>query len=159
MAQNGRSLQRVQDALARYGMALEIERFPSSTRTAADAARAVGCEVGQIAKSLVFRSAVSGEPVLIVASGANRVDPAKAGEAVGEPLAMADADYVRERTGFAIGGVPPVGHDASLRILLDRDLFGFERILAAAGTPDAVSATTPAQLQEFTGATVIDVNQ
>jgi prolyl-tRNA editing enzyme YbaK/EbsC (Cys-tRNA(Pro) deacylase) len=157
VAQNGRSLQRVQDALARCGAVVEIERFPSSARTAADAARAAGCEVGQIAKSLVFRGAVSDEPVLIVASGANRVDPVKAGEAVGEPLAMADAGFVRERTGFAIGGVPPVGHHASLRIFLDRDLFAFERIWAAAGTPDAVFGLSPEQLRAVTGGTVIDV--
>ncbi|MEX2540414.1 MAG: YbaK/EbsC family protein [Trueperaceae bacterium] len=144
------------DALAERGLALELARFPSSTRTAADAAHSVGCQVAQIAKSLVFRT-TGGEPLLIVASGANRVDVAKVAALVGEPLEMADAAFVRDRTGFAIGGVPPVGHDRTLPTYVDRDLFAFDRIWAAAGAPDAVFLLSPGQLLEITGGTVVDV--
>lgn len=156
MAKSSRSIQRVRDALAGQGVAFEVARFPSSTRTAADAARSVGCEVAQIAKSLVFKT-TGGEPVLIVASGANRVDLAKVAAVVGEPLAMADPAFVRDRTGFAIGGVPPVGHERALPTYLDRDLFAFDRIWAAAGAPDAVFPLAPDQLLELTGGTVVDV--
>lgn len=157
MARSKRSMQRVSEALAERGLELEVETFPSSTRTAADAARSVGCEVAQIAKSLVFRRQDSGEPVLVVASGKNRVDLEKTAPQVGGPLEMADAAFVREKTGFAIGGVPPVGHDEELAIFLDRDLFEFERIWAAAGTPDGVFAVTPEQLLQLTEGTIIDV--
>jgi prolyl-tRNA editing enzyme YbaK/EbsC (Cys-tRNA(Pro) deacylase) len=157
MARSGGSLQRVRDALAEKGLASTVRTFPSSTRTAADAARSVGCEVAQIAKSLVFRTRESGMPLLVVASGANRVDLAKVSVIAGEPLEMADPAFVRERTGFAIGGVPPMGHDEKLATLLDRDLFAFELIWAAAGTPDAVFPLSPDQLLEFTGGVIVDV--
>lgn len=157
MARSSSGQQRVQDALTERGLALEVRKFPSSTRTAADAARSVGCQVGQIAKSLVLRTKETGAPVLIVASGANRVDLAKVGAIVGEPLEMATPAFVRERTGFAIGGVPPVGHDQNLSAFVDRDLFEFEVIWAAAGTSDAVFALSPGQLLELTGGTVVDV--
>ena len=158
MAKAGRSLQRVRDALSEAGIEAEITTFPATTRTAEDAARAVGCEVGQIAKSLVFRSEESGEPVLIVTSGANRVDPEKVARERGDRLAMADAAFVRERTGYAVGGVPPLGHDGSLTIYLDRDLLSYERIWAAAGRPDSVFAVSPRELSRVTGCTVIDVS-
>lgn len=157
MAQSGRSLQRVSDALARHGLALQLQRFPSSTRTAVDAARSVGCEVAQIAKSLVFRTKESGDPLLIVTSGANRVDLEKVGAILGEPIEMADAAFVRERTGYAIGGVAPLGHDQTVRIYLDRDLLAFDTIWAAAGTPDAVFPLSPGQLLTVTGGTLLDV--
>lgn len=157
MAKASRSLQRVQDALIEQGLAVEVQTFPSSTRTAADAARSVGCRVEQIAKSLVFKSRRSGAPVLIVASGGNRVDLKKVGEVLGDELEMADANFVRERTGFAVGGVPPVAHEQGLAIFLDRDLFEFDRIWAAAGRPDTVFAVSPADLERITGGTVIDV--
>ncbi|HEX7004198.1 MAG TPA: YbaK/EbsC family protein [Trueperaceae bacterium] len=157
MAKPSRSLDRVQNALEEHGLEVELQSFPDSTRTAEDAARAVGCEVAQIAKSLVFRSAGSLEQLLIVVSGANRVDLGKVGEQLGERLEMADAKSVRERTGFAVGGVPPLGHDDSLKIYLDRDLLGFELIWAAAGRPDAVFAVAPQELLRVTRAQVIDV--
>ena len=157
MAKMSRSLQRVQDALIEHGLTVELDTFPSSTRTAADAARSVGCQVEQIAKSLVFKSRLSGEPVLIVASGANRVDLKKVGEVLGVELEMADAKFVRERTGFAVGGVPPVAHEQGIEIYLDRDLFAFELIWAAAGRPDTVFAVAPEDLLRITGGTVVDV--
>ena len=111
------SAQKVQDALAELGMTLQVVELPSSTRTAVEAAQAVGCQVGQIVKSLVFRAAHSDRPVLVVASGANRVNEARLGALLGEPIGKADADYVRLRTGFAIGGVPPLAHAEPLHDL------------------------------------------
>ncbi|HEY0521884.1 MAG TPA: YbaK/EbsC family protein [Stellaceae bacterium] len=149
-------IDRVRAALRAAGSASEVVQFATTTRTAADAAAAIGCTVAQIAKSLVFRSA-SGEPVLVIASGVNRVDEAKVAAALGEPIGKADAGFVRERTGFAIGGVAPLGHATKLRIFVDRDLLGYEEIWAAAGHPHAVFRLTPAGLQRLTGGTVIAV--
>jgi prolyl-tRNA editing enzyme YbaK/EbsC (Cys-tRNA(Pro) deacylase) len=119
--------------------------FPAGTRTAADAAAAIGCDVGAICKSLVFR--VGDAPLLIVASGANRVDEARFG------AEKADAAFVREQTGFAIGGVPPYGHPAPLETLVDEDLMAHDEVWAAAGTPRSVFPLTPAQLLERSGGT------
>ena len=120
--------------------------FPAGTRTAADAAAAVGCDVGAICKSLVFR--VGDEPLLVIASGANRVDEERFG------AVKADAAFVREQTGFAIGGVPPYGHPRPLRTILDEDLLGYETVWAAAGTPTAVFPIAPDELVRRTCATV-----
>jgi prolyl-tRNA editing enzyme YbaK/EbsC (Cys-tRNA(Pro) deacylase) len=124
--------------------------FPEGTRTAQDAAAAIGCEVGQIVKSLVFLR--DGEPVLVLCSGANTVDAQRLG------LAKADADVVRRATGFAIGGVPPYGFPAPLETLVDEDLLGYEEIWAAAGTPRSVFPLAPAQLVERSGGTVATVS-
>jgi prolyl-tRNA editing enzyme YbaK/EbsC (Cys-tRNA(Pro) deacylase) len=129
----------------------QVLEFDASTRTAAEAAAAIGCTVAQIAKSLVFRAETSGRAVLVVASGVNRVDEAKVGAILGEPIGRADADFVRAKTGFAIGGVPPVGHSQSPATLIDDALFAFEEIWAAAGTPNAVFRLTPADLLGLTG--------
>ncbi|GAB4430490.1 MAG: YbaK/EbsC family protein [Anaerolineae bacterium] len=151
-----RSAQRVQDALAALGFAMgQVVELPASTRTAAEAAAAIGCTVAQIAKSLIFRGVQSGEPVLVIASGVNRVNEARVAERLGEPIAKADADYVRAQTGFVIGGVPPVGHDRPLRTFIDADLLQYEEIWAAAGTPHAVFRLTPADLERLTGGEVI----
>jgi len=149
--------QKVQDALAALGMSLQVVELPSSTRTAIEAAQAVGCQVGQIVKSLVFRAAHSDRPVLVVASGANRVNEARLAELLGEPIAKADADYVRLRTGFAIGGVPPLAHAEPLTIFIDQDLVQYTEIWAAAGTPHAVFCLTPAQLVTMTGGAVVQI--
>ncbi|RBP12287.1 prolyl-tRNA editing enzyme YbaK/EbsC (Cys-tRNA(Pro) deacylase) [Roseiarcus fermentans] len=141
---------RVQAALGPRFAALE---FDAGTRTAEEAARAIGCTAAEIAKSLVFRSA-SGRSVLVIASGANRVDEKKAAVILGEPIARADADFVREATGFAIGGVPPVAHATKPVVLIDETLMGFETIWAAAGTPNAVFRLTPAELVALTGGTI-----
>lgn len=148
------SARRVQAALAERGFEFTVVELPGSTRTAAEAAAAVGCEVAHIAKSLVFRGARSNEPVLVVASGTNRVNEARVGELLGEPIAKADAAFVREATGFAIGGIPPVGHDRPLRTLVDQDLMQFPVIWAAAGTPHAVFRLTPAELADLCGGQV-----
>jgi prolyl-tRNA editing enzyme YbaK/EbsC (Cys-tRNA(Pro) deacylase) len=149
--------QKIQDALTGLGMTLQVVELPSSTRTAVEAAQAVGCQVGQIVKSLVFRAAHSDRPVLVVASGANRVNEARLGAALGEPIAKADADYVRQRTGFAIGGIPPLAHAEPLQIFIDQDLLQYAEIWAAAGTPHAVFCLTPAQLVTMTGGRVIQI--
>lgn len=149
--------QRVQAALHEVGLDVRIVEFAESTRTSADAAAAVGTTVGQIAKSLVFLS--GGEPVLVIASGANRVDTAKVARLTGAPVRRADGDLVKAHTGFAIGGVPPVGHARPLRTLIDQDLFQYAGIWAAAGTPHAVFPLTPADLQRITGGTVADVRE
>lgn len=152
------SAQRVQVALRARGLSLRVKEFPASTRTAQDAASAVGCEVGQIVKSLVFKSA-SGKAILVVASGANRVDEAAIAHALGEKIGKADADFVREQTGFVIGGVPPVGHVQPLATFVDEDLAGHEVIWAAAGTPNAVFQLTAADLISLTGGKVMKIKK
>lgn len=147
--------QRVQAALHERGLDVEVIEFAESTRTSAEAAAAIGCEVAEIAKSLVFTA--GGRPVLVIASGANRVDTRKLAALAGGKVDRADADVVREATGFAIGGVPPVGHATALPIFIDRDLLAFARIYAAAGTPNAVFPLTPGDLVRITGGQVVDV--
>jgi len=151
------SAQRVQDALAGLGLSLEVVELPASTRSAAEAAQAVGCNLGQIVKSLIFRTLDSDRPVLIETSGANRVDEQLLGALVGETIGKADAEYVRQRTGFVIGGVPPVGHSEKLTTLIDQDLMGYAEIWAAAGTPNAVFRLTPDDLLRITGGEVVRV--
>jgi prolyl-tRNA editing enzyme YbaK/EbsC (Cys-tRNA(Pro) deacylase) len=150
--------QRVQDLLRAKGFANEVVELPDSTRSSAEAAAAVGCRVEQIAKSLVFKSA-GGRPVLVVASGANRVDEAKVAAAIGQPIRRADADYVRERTGFAIGGVAPIGHSEAPIAVIDRDLLSLDPIWAAAGTPNAVFRLSSEELQRMTGGLVAEVRK
>jgi prolyl-tRNA editing enzyme YbaK/EbsC (Cys-tRNA(Pro) deacylase) len=128
-----------------------------TTRSAADAAAAVGCSVGQIVKSLVFKAAVSGRAVLALTSGANRVDEACLTRALGEPTVKADADFVRRVSGFAIGGVPPIGHAQPMVVFVDEDLLAHEAIWAAAGTPQAVFRLTPQELRTITNGRVIRV--
>lgn len=141
---------------ATLGERFEVLEFDASTRTAEDAAAAIGCTVAQIAKSLVFR-AESGRPVLVVASGAHRVDEKQIAARVGEPIARADADFVREATGFAIGGVPPIGHATAPIVLVDEALMAFGEIWAAAGTPNAVFRLTPGDLVTLTAGDVAAV--
>ena len=142
---------------AALGDRFQVLEFDLSTRTAADAAAAIGCEVAEIAKSLVFRAANSGRAVLIIASGVDRVDEKKAAAALGERIARADADFVREATGFAIGGVPPVGHRTKPLVLIEESLMRFDEIWAAAGTPNAVFRLTPSDLIELTGGRTVAV--
>jgi prolyl-tRNA editing enzyme YbaK/EbsC (Cys-tRNA(Pro) deacylase) len=142
---------------AALGDKFEVLEFDATTRTAADAAAAIGCTVAEIAKSLIFRGLGSNRPVLVVASGVNRVDETKVAEAVGEKIARADADFVREATGFAIGGVPPVGHANPPTVLIDQSLMALADIWAAAGTPNAVFRLTPSQLVALTGGRVAAV--
>jgi len=152
------SARRVQRALAAAGIAARVVELPLSARTASEAAAAIGCRVEQIAKSLVFRRVDSGLPVLVVASGANRVDERLVSSQLKTEIAMADAAYVRSTTGFAIGGVPPLGHDLPLQTLIDQDLLRLDTIWAAAGTPNAVFSVRPDQLVQATGGSVIPVS-
>lgn len=149
--------QRVQRALEAAGVGVRVVQLPQSARTAIDAAAAIGCRVEQIAKSLVFRRAGDDEPVLIVASGRNRVDERLAAAHVDDDIAKADADFVRAATGFAIGGVPPLGHARRIETLIDEDLLRFDTIWAAAGTPHAVFAIDPRELVRATGGRVVTV--
>ncbi len=142
---------------AALGDRFQVLEFDASTRTSADAAAAIGCEVAEIAKSLIFRGRTTGRAIMIIASGADRVDEKKAALAVGEPIARADADFVREATGFAIGGVPPVGHRTKPVVLIEERLMAFAEIWAAAGTPNAVFRLTPGDLVELTGGRVAAV--
>jgi prolyl-tRNA editing enzyme YbaK/EbsC (Cys-tRNA(Pro) deacylase) len=151
------SVQRVQEALRTLGLGHEVLDLGRSARTAADAARAVGCRVDQIAKSLVFRLRDSGRPLLVVTSGVNRVDEAKVGAIVGEPLERADAEFVRAETGFAIGGVAPIGHARPVLTLIDEHLTRFEEIWAAAGHPNTVFRLTPEDLVTMTQGRVVVV--
>jgi prolyl-tRNA editing enzyme YbaK/EbsC (Cys-tRNA(Pro) deacylase) len=146
-------LARVVAAAASTGLVIEVERFPEGTRTAADAARAVGCHVAQIVKSLVF--VADGEPVIALVSGADRLDPARLAAAVGATVVRrADGDEARAATGFAIGGVPPFGHIRALRVVMDERLLAHDVVWAAAGLPDAVFRARPRDLQATSGARV-----
>lgn len=151
------SAQRVQDALQALGLTLHVVELPASTRTAEQAAEAIGCTVGQIAKSLLFKTTDSEQPILVIASGTNRVNESVIGELVGEPIEMADPDFVRQTTGFAIGGVPPVGHDQPIRTFIDEDLLTYETIWAAAGTPHAVFRLTPDDLLQAADGEIVSV--
>ena len=154
------SAQKVQDALDARGYThCRVVEMPDSTRTAAEAAAAIGCTVAQIAKSLVFQGRETGRPVLVIASGPNRVDTKIVAAQVGEQIGKPDADYVRARTGFVIGGVPPLGHSEPLATFIDRDLLQFETIWAAAGNPFAVFHLTPDDLVNMTGGQVLDLKQ
>jgi prolyl-tRNA editing enzyme YbaK/EbsC (Cys-tRNA(Pro) deacylase) len=151
------SAQRVQDALTALGLPCRVVELPASTRTAQEAADAVGCAVGQIVKSLVFRGAHTDTPILVLASGTNRVHEARLGELAGQPIAKADAAFVRTHTGFAIGGVAPLGHPTPLKTYIDADLLQYAEIWAAAGTPNAVFALRPADLEAMTGGNIVTV--
>ena len=151
------SARKVQEALIEYGVACQVVEMPRSTRTADDAARAAGCEVGQIVKSLVFKGRESQQPIMVATSGANRVNEKKIADLISEPLAKADPDFVRRETGFAIGGVPPVAHTRQIRIFIDEDLLQYDEIWAAAGTPKAIFKLTPIELQKITGGQVVSV--
>jgi prolyl-tRNA editing enzyme YbaK/EbsC (Cys-tRNA(Pro) deacylase) len=151
------SAQRVQDALQNLGLTLHVVELPASTRTAEQAAEAIGCTVGQIAKSLLFKTIETERPILVIASGTNRVDESVIGELVGEPIEMADPDFVRETTGFAIGGVPPVGHTQAIKTFIDEDLLTYETIWAAAGTPHAVFRLSPDDLLQAADGEVVSV--
>jgi prolyl-tRNA editing enzyme YbaK/EbsC (Cys-tRNA(Pro) deacylase) len=153
----GPSVRRVEEALAAAGGGHKVIAFEQSARTSAQAASAVGCKVDQIAKSLVFRGADSQRAVLVIASGANRVDEVKVAALIAEPVGRADADFVREHTGFAIGGVAPVAHAEPLTILIDEDLMQWPEIWAAAGHPNAVFRLTPDDLVRMTGGRVASV--
>lgn len=141
-----------------FGLDNEVRELPATTRSATEAAAAIGCQVAQIAKSLVFKSKTSGKAILVIASGKNRVDEKKLAGYLGEPIDRADANFVRQKTGFAIGGIPPVGHSEKLETFVDEDLLQHGEIWAAAGTPNAVFRLTPADLTKITSGKTIPVH-
>jgi prolyl-tRNA editing enzyme YbaK/EbsC (Cys-tRNA(Pro) deacylase) len=153
------SARRVQEVITAAGHAFHVREFPEGTRTSEQAAQAVGCAVDQIAKSMIFRARETGRSVLVVASGANRVDEKAVGRLLGEKIERADPAFVRDKTGFAIGGVPPLGHREQPVVFLDVDLLNHDTIWAAAGTPNAVFALAPADLPDLTGGRFVTVKK
>jgi prolyl-tRNA editing enzyme YbaK/EbsC (Cys-tRNA(Pro) deacylase) len=152
-----RAAQSIQDALAGKGLEMRVVELAASTRTAADAAAAIGCEVAQIVKSLVFRTRDTGRPILVLASGVNRVNEQAIAAHVGEAIAKADAAFARETTGFAIGGIPPVGHKQPIATFIDQDLLAQAELWAAAGTPNAVFCLPSSALVGVTGGKVVSI--
>lgn len=150
---------RVQQLLSGMGLATDVLEFAETTKTSADAAQQIGCSVAQIAKSLIFRAKQSNRPVLVIASGVNRVDEKALEALLGEKIGKADADFVRDKTGYAIGGVAPIGHASPPVTFIDEDLLKLETIWAAAGTPFAVFRLTPADLVRLTGGQVAKIAQ
>lgn len=151
------SAQRVQSRLYEMGFTNQVVELPDSTRTAQEAADTIGCEVAQIAKSIIFRLKHTDSPLLVIASGANRVNEKHLSNQLNDKLGKADADFVRENTGFVIGGVPPVGHVEAITTIIDEDLFQFKTIWAAAGHPKAVFELTPDQLVAMTKGQVMAI--
>jgi prolyl-tRNA editing enzyme YbaK/EbsC (Cys-tRNA(Pro) deacylase) len=148
-------MERFEVWLAESGIGVAVKRFPEGTRTAVDAAKAVGCEVEQIVKSLVF--VAGGKPVVALVSGGNRLDENRLAAVAGEPVTKADAQTARAATGYAIGGVPPFGHATAVPVFMDRDLMGHGVVWAAAGRPDSVFEISPGRLRELSEAVVADL--
>lgn len=151
------SAQKIQDQLTLLGYQLTVIEHAESTRTAQEAAERAGCELGQIVKSLIFKGKQSGKPILVLTSGANRVDEKRISEYAGESIGRADADFVRAVTGFAIGGVPPVGHIQKMETYIDEDFLQYQTVWAAAGTPNAIFELPPDVLSKITDGKVVTI--
>jgi len=150
MEQLSKQAQIVQEKLVDLGYTNEVKQLPDSTRTAQEAAEAIGCDVAQIAKSIIFRLKNSDKALLVIASGVNRVNERTIEQYIDDTLGKADADFVREHTGYIIGGVPPIGHQQPITTFIDEDLFQYDDIWAAAGHPKAVFQLTPDELVGMT---------
>ena len=148
---------KIQNFLKDNGLEFHIVEFPSSTKTSAEAAREIGCTISEIAKSILFKGN-SGKPVLVVASGSNRINEKKIEKELGEPIKKASADFVKETTGFSIGGVPPIGHIQKIKTFFDKDLMKYEKIWAAAGTPNSVFSANPKELVKIANGKIIDIS-
>ena len=148
---------RVQDALVSKGLPCRVVELAASTRTAQDAATAIGCQVAQIMKSIVLRTATTRQPILVLASGVNRVNEKIIEALCGEKIEKADAEFVREVTGFAIGGIPPIGHVQAIKTFIDEDLFAYEELWAAAGTPHAVFSLYSRDIKQLTNGIVASI--
>ena len=157
MTQLSPSAQRIQNLLNSLGYNYTVIEHAESTRTAQEAADRAGCELGQIVKSLIFRGKTSGKPILVLTSGANRVDEKRISGYAGETISRADADFVRTATGFAIGGVPPIGHAEKMETYLDEDFLSYNTIWAAAGTPNAIFELKTEDLQKMTSGKIAQV--
>lgn len=151
------SAQRVQSALTMSGLDCVVIEYAQAARTAMEAAQVLGCELGQITKSLIFRGVQSGAAVLVLTSGANRVDVDKVAAHIGEPIGKADAAFTRDVTGYAIGGIPPLAHATPVRTLFDEDLLAYDAVYPAGGTPNAMFCVSPRDLLRVTGAAVLNV--
>ena len=151
--------ERVKNALKKFEIEPEIIEFNVSTKTSAAAAEAVGCTLSQIAKSILFKGKKSGEPIMVVACGSNLIDSKKVKKLVGENIRTADVDFVRENTGYDVGGVAPLGHLKEFKIFLDEDFYNFEEVWAAAGTSNSMFKVTPEQLKLITNGIVADIKK
>ncbi len=151
------SAQRVQTILTEYGLDTKVVQFPTLTRTSLEAATTIGCELGQIIKTLIFKGKTTSKPYCVIASGKNRVDEKKIQHLVGEPIERPDADFVEKHTGFAIGGVSPIGYTFETKPLIDEDLMCYKELWAAAGTPHAVFRITPMDLITITQGTIVSL--
>lgn len=153
-----KSAQSVQDVLDKKGVKTKVLELPSSTRTAQDAAHAIGCKIDQIVKSLIFKIEESDTPILVLASGPNRVNEKMLEAIIGEKIIKADADFTRQVTGFAIGGIPPVGHKQVIKTFIDQDLMNYDELWAAAGTPNAVFCLSNKDLLSLTNGITIAIH-
>ncbi len=153
------SSQKIQDLLNQYGLDFKVIEFKELTRTAQEAADVIGCEVGQIAKTLIFKGKSSSRPICVIASGKNRVDEKKIAHYVGEEIEKPDADYVLEHTQFSIGGIPPIGYTFAINPLIDEDLMHYAELWAAAGTPNSVFSLSPQNLLKITNGQVVNVRK
>ena len=151
------SVRKVEKALKAHGLECQVLNMKETTRSAQDAANSLGCRVEQIVKSLVFMTKKTKKPILVIASGANRVNIKKIRNLLSEPIKMADPDFVRAKTGFAVGGVPPLGHSNPLATFIDEDLLKYPEIWAAAGTSSTMFKLSPDDLQKITEGQVISV--
>lgn len=151
------SSQRVQDILNQYGLDFKVIEFKEMTRTSHEAANTIGCEVGQIAKTLIFKGKRSSKPICVIASGKNRVDEKKIAQYVGEEIERPDADFVLQFTSFSIGGVPPIGYHFEIKPFIDEDLMAYSEIWAAAGTPNSVFQLSPQKLLKITNGQVVKI--
>jgi prolyl-tRNA editing enzyme YbaK/EbsC (Cys-tRNA(Pro) deacylase) len=151
------SAQKIQNLLNSLGYDYTVIEHAESTRTAQEAADRAGCELGQIVKSLIFKGKETGKPILVLASGPNRVNEKRISEYAGEPIGKADAEFVRAVTGFAIGGVPPIGHVQPMETYLDKDFLQYSTVWAAAGTPNAIFELKTEDLQKMTGGKAVDI--
>lgn len=153
------SIQKVKAAIQEKGFDFRVLELPDSTRTAQEAADVIGCSASEIAKSLIFKGVNTGEPILIIASGTNRVDTEKVSNLIGQPVKKADADFIRSETGFAIGGIPPVGHAYPLQTIIDEDLLNYDTVWAAAGTPFSVFSLESKNLSTLTGGKIAVIRE
>lgn len=153
------SARRIQQVLQQHNLDIRVVEFKDTTRSAQEAADTIGCEIGQIAKALIFKGKQDAKPVCIIASGKNRVDEKKIERLIGQAIEKSDADFVLEHTGFAIGGVPPVGYTLDIEPLIDQDLMSYTEIWAAAGTPFSVFNITPDNLVRITGGRIVDIKK
>jgi Cys-tRNA(Pro) deacylase len=157
MANLSKNAKQIQEELLLKGLDFKVKELSASTRTAQDAASAIGCEIAQIIKSLIFCTQETHKPVLVLASGVNRVNEKAIATHIGEKIAKADADFTRDTTGYAIGGIPPIGHKSEIKTLIDQDLLKYDELWAAAGTPHAVFCLNSSSLQKLTHGEILNI--